>query len=170
MPTVAPGPPTNVTGIMTGLTTAKVTWIAPKSVGSGLTGYVVTATSSNGGATRTLTITSATTIQANMTGLTQGKKYTFSVVSTGPINSAPSGSSVTVVPVQTTTVPVKASGALITAEITKTTSSDKIDLTAAKNIIQFQDQQVQKSNTFTKFKSHAEYLRYLKGKTSLGFS
>jgi len=166
----APGPPTNITGIMTGLTTAQVTWKAPVSKGSGLTGYIVTATSSNGGATKTLTITSATTIQANLTGLTQGKKYTFSVVSTGTKNSAPSASTVTAVPVQTTSAPAAASGALITAAASKTTSSDKIDLVAAKNIIQFQDQQVLKSNTFTKFKSHAEYLRYLKGKTSLGFS
>ena len=170
MPTVAPGPPTNITGIMTGLTTAKVSWKAPTSVGSGLTGYIVTATSSNGGATKTLTITSATTIQANMTGLTQGKKYTFSVVSTGSANSASSAPTVTVSPIITTAAPALASGALITASVTKATGSDKIDLVAAKNIIQFQDQKIQTNTTFTKFKSHAEYLRYLKGKTSLGFS
>ena len=169
MPT-APGPPTNITGIMTSTTTAKVTWTAPKSVGSGLTGYIVTATSSNGGTTKTLTITSASTIQANITGLTQGKKYTFSVVSTGTINSASSASTQTATNLVTTSAPAAASGALITAAASKTTSSDKTDLVASKYIIQFQDQKVQTNTTFTKFRSHAEYLRYLKGKTSLGFS
>lgn len=166
----APGPPTNITGIMTGLTTAQVTWKAPVSKGSGLTGYIVTATSSNGGATITLTITSATTVQANMTRLTQGKKYTFSVVSTGTKNSAASASTVIASNIVSNAPPATSSGALITAAASKTTSSDKIDLVAAKNIIQFQDQKIQTNTTFTKFKSHAEYLRYLKGKTSLGFS
>lgn len=164
----APGPPTNITGIMTSLTTAKVTWTAPKSVGSGLTGYIVTATSSNGGATKTLTVTSASTVQVVLTGLTSGKKYTFSVVSTGTKNSVASATTVTAVSVIAS--PVTASGAPITASVTKATGSDTTALAAAKNIIQFQDQKVQTNTTFTKFKSHAEYLRYLKGKTSLGFS
>ena len=164
----APGPPTNITGVMTDLTSARVTWTAPKSVGSGLTGYIVTATSSNGGTTKTLTITSASTVQANLTGLTSGKKYTFSVVSTGTKNSVASASTVTAVSVVTS--PVKASGSIITASVTKAIGSDTTALAAAKNIIQFQDQKVQTNTTFTKFRSHAEYLRYLKGKTSIGFS
>ena len=168
MPTTAPGPPTNITGIMTSTTTAKVTWTAPKSVGSGLTGYIVTATSSNGGTTKTLTITSASTVQANLTGLTSGKKYTFSVVSTGTINSTSSATTQTAVSIVAS--PTLASGAIITASVTKATGSDTTALAAAKNIIQFQDQKVQTNTTFTKFRSHAEYLIYLKGKTSIGFS
>ena len=170
MPTVAPGPPTNVRGVITGLTTALVSWQAPASVGSGLTGYVVTATSSNGGTTKTVTITSASTLEANVTGLTERKKYTFAVVSTGSVNSATSAPSETKVAGGNITTPTKASGAIITASVTNATSSDYIALTAAKNIIQFQDQVVQNSTTFTKFRNHSEYLSYLKGKTVLGFN
>jgi len=166
----APGPPTNIRSISTGLTTATVSWTAPKSVGSGLTGYIVTATSSNGGTTKTVTITSATTVQANITGLTQGKKYTFSVVSRGTVNSGASESTDTKIAGGIIATPTLSTGAIVTASVTKATSSDHIALTAAKNIIQFQDQKVQTNTTFTKFRSHSEYLRYLKGKTSLGFS
>jgi hypothetical protein len=166
----APGPPTNIRSVSTGLTTATVSWTAPKSVGSGLTGYIVTATSSNGGTTKTVTITSATTIQANITGLTQGKKYKFSVVSRGTVNSGPSESTDTKIAGDIIISPTLSSGAVVTASVTKVTGSDTTALTAAKNIIQFQDQKVQTNTTFNKFRSHSEYLRYLKGKTSLGFS
>jgi hypothetical protein len=155
---------------MTGLTTATVSWTPPTSVGSGLTGYIVTANSSNGGTTKTVTITSAKTVQATITGLTQGKKYTFTVLSTGTINSADSISSETKIAGGIIATPTLSTGAIVTASVTKATSSDHIALTAAKNIIQFQDQKVQTNTTFTKFRSHSEYLRYLKGKTSLGFS
>lgn len=166
----APGPPTNIRSVSTGLTTATVSWTAPKSVGSGLTGYIVTATSSNGGTTKTVTITSATTVQAIITGLTQGKKYKFSVVSRGTVNSGTSESTDTKIAGDIIISPTLSSGAVITASVTKVTGSDTTALSAAKNIIQFQDQKVQTNTTFTKFRSHSEYLRYLKGKTSLGFN
>lgn len=166
----APGPPTNIRSVITGLTTATVSWTAPISLGGGLTGYIVTGTSSDGGTTRTVTITSATTVQANFTGLTQGKKYKFSVVSRGTVNSNPSDSTDTKIAGGIIISPTRSSGAIVTASVTNETGSDTTALTAAKNIIQFQDQVVQNSTTFTKFRSHSEYLRYLKGKTSLGFS
>jgi hypothetical protein len=170
MPTTAPGPPTNVKGVMTGETTALVSWTAPTSVGSGLTGYIVTATSSNNGTTKTVTISSSSTLDANVTGLTKGKKYTFSVVSTGVSNSTASIPTETKIAGGNVTTPTRASGTIVTASVTKATGSDTIALTASKNIIQFQDQAVQNSTTFTKFRSHSEYLSYLKGKTVLGFS
>ena len=170
MPTVAPGPPTNIKSVSTGLTTALVSWTAPVSIGSGLTGYIVTATSSNGGTTKTVTITSSTIVSTTVTGLTQGKKYTFAVVSTGTINSSTSPSTTTIVAGGNVATPTLASGSIITASVTKTTGADTTALNAAKNIIQFQDQKVQTNTTFTKFRSHTEYLIYLKGKTSLGFN
>ena len=161
MPTVAPGPPTDVKSVMK-TTSAVITWKAPASVGSGLTGYTITATSSNGGTTRTLSV-GATTVQAEITNLTQNKKYVFTVISLGSTNS---GSSL---PTETK-ISDAATPAAGVAAASKTSSSDKIAATAALNIIQFQDQRTLASNTYTKFKSHAEYLRYLKGKTSLGFN
>jgi len=160
MPTVAPGPPTDVKSVMK-TTSAVITWKAPASVGSGLTGYTITATSSNGGTTRTLSV-GATTVQAEITNLTQNKKYTFTVVSLGAANSTPS--------IQTETKIVAATTTQTAAVATKASGSDTITNTAAKTIIQFQDQRILATNTYTKFRSHAEYLRYLKGKTALGFS
>lgn len=156
----APGAPTDVKSSMRE-TSAVVTWKAPASKGTSLTGYRITATSSNGGSTRTLSV-GATTVQAEITNLTKNKKYTFTVVSLGAVNSTAS--------IQTET---KISAAITTqtaATATNASSSDKISNTAANTIIQFQDQRILATNTYTKFKSHAEYLRYLKGKTSLGFS
>jgi hypothetical protein len=160
MPTVAPGPPTDVKSVMK-TTSAVVTWKAPASVGSGLTGYTITATSSNGGTTRTLSV-GATTVQVEITNLTQNKKYTFTVVSLGAANSTPS--------IQTETKIAAATTTQTAAVATKASGSDTTAKTAALNIIQFQDQRILATNTYTKFRSHAEYIRYLKGKTALGFS
>jgi Fibronectin type III domain len=160
MPTVAPGPPTDVKSSMKE-TSAIITWKKPASVGSGLTGYTITATSSNGGTTRTLSV-GATTVQAEITNLTKSKKYTFTVVSLGAANSTPS--------IQTETKIAAATTTQTAAVATKASGSDTTGHTAALNIIQFQDQRILATNTYTKFKSHAEYLRYLKGKTALGYS
>ena len=156
----APGPPTDVKSSMKE-TSAVVTWKAPASKGTSLTGYTITATSSNGGTTRTLSV-GATVVQAEITNLTKSKKYTFTVVSLGAVNSTASIQTETKIAaaITTQTAPTK----------TKASGSDTISSTATNTIIQFQDQRILTTNTYTKFKSHAEYLRYLKGKTSLGFS
>jgi hypothetical protein len=156
----APGPPTDVKSSMRE-TSAVVTWKAPASKGTSLTGYTITATSSNGGTTRTLSV-GATVVQAEITNLTKSKKYTFTVVSLGAVNSTASIQTETKISaaITTQTAPTK----------TKASGSDTISSTATNTIIQFQDQRILTTNTYTKFKSHAEYLRYLKGKTSLGFS
>ena len=153
----APGPPTDIkTAIKS--TSAIISWKAPASVGSGITGYRVIATSSNGGASQTLNVGS-TTVQAEIENLTRSKKYVFTVTSLGSTNSIPS------LPSET-----KISDALKSSSNEKSFSSDTIAENAAINIIQFQDQRTLASNTYTKFKSHDEYIRYLKGKTILGFN
>ena len=156
----APGPPTDVKSSMRE-TSAVITWKAPASKGTSLTGYTITATSSNGGTTRTLSV-GATTVQAEITNLTKSKKYTFTVVSLGAVNSTAS--------IQTETKVSAATTTQTAAATTKASSSDKISNTAANTIIQFQDQRILSNNTYTQFKSHAEYIRYLKGKTTLGYS
>jgi hypothetical protein len=157
----APGPPTNVKSSMRE-TSAVITWKAPTSTGTSLTGYTITATSSNGGTTRTLSV-GATTVQAEITNLTKSKKYTFTVVSLGAVNSTASIQTETKVSAATTTQAV-------TAAVSQASGSDTISDIATKTIIQFQDQRILSNNTYTQFKSHAEYIRYLKGKTTLSYS
>ena len=156
----APGPPTNVKSSMRE-TSAVITWKAPTSTGTSLTGYTITATSSNGGTTRTLSV-GATTVQAEITNLTKSKKYTFTVVSLGAANSTAS--------IQTDTKITAATTTQAAATTTKASGSDTISDIATKTIIQFQDQRILSNNTYTQFKSHTEYIRYLKGKTTLSYS
>ena len=157
----APGPPTDIKSNMKS-TSAVISWKRPSSIGSGLTGYRITATSSNGGASQTLNV-GATTVQAEITDLTKNKKYVFTVISLGSTNS---GSSLpTETKISDAVTPIAGAAAA-----SNSSGSDTIAATAALNIIQFQDQRTLASNTYTKFKSHAEYLRYLKGKTALGFN
>jgi uncharacterized protein (TIGR02145 family) len=87
-----PGPPTSITA-SAGNASASVAFVAPtNNGGSAITGYTVT--SSPGG----FTATSATS-PINVTGLTNGTAYTFSVVATNAIgNSSPSTASSAVTP------------------------------------------------------------------------
>jgi hypothetical protein len=79
-----PGPPTSVTA-SAGNASASVAFVAPtNNGGSAITGYTVT--SSPGGITAT-----GATSPINVTGLTNGTAYTFTVVATNAIgNSSPS--------------------------------------------------------------------------------
>jgi len=153
----APGPPTDIKSAMKS-TSAIISWKRPASIGSGITGYRVIATSPNGGASQTVNVGS-TTVQTEVNNLTRNKKYSFTVTALGSTNSIPS------FPTDT-----KISDALTSSSTEKSFSSDTTAEAAAINIIQFQDQRTLASNTYTKFKSHDEYIRYLKGKTILGFN
>jgi uncharacterized protein (TIGR02145 family) len=91
-PNTVPGPPTAVVATA-GNASASVAFVAPtNNGGSAITGYTVT--SSPGGITAT-----GTTSPINVTGLTNGTAYTFSVVATNAIgNSSPSTASSAVTP------------------------------------------------------------------------
>jgi uncharacterized protein (TIGR02145 family) len=91
-PNTVPGPPTSVVATA-GNASASVAFVAPtNNGGSAITGYTVT--SSPGGITAT-----GTTSPINVTGLTNGTSYTFSVVATNAIgNSSPSTASSAVTP------------------------------------------------------------------------
>jgi uncharacterized protein (TIGR02145 family) len=91
-PNTVPGPPTSVVATA-GNASASVAFVAPtNNGGSAITGYTVT--SSPGGITAT-----GATSPINLTGLTNGTAYTFSVVATNAIgNSSPSTASIAVTP------------------------------------------------------------------------
>jgi hypothetical protein len=60
--------------------TAAVSWLAPASGGSAVTGYTVTASTSAGVSAGTCTTASATALTCSISGLTSGTAYTFTVV------------------------------------------------------------------------------------------
>ena len=104
-----PGPPTTVTA-SAGNAQATISFTAPSSNGgSPITGYTVT--SSPGGITAT-----GATSPINVTGLTNGTPYTFTVVATNAIgNSVASSASTAVTPVAPNTVPGPPTSVVATA-------------------------------------------------------
>ena len=87
---IAPGAPTIGSATPTGLTTATVAFTAPASNG-GATITTYTATSSPDNITGTLSQAGSGTI--NMTGLTQGTNYTFTVTATNSIGTGSASAS-----------------------------------------------------------------------------
>ena len=108
-PNTVPGPPTSVVATA-GNASASVAFVAPtNNGGSAITGYTVT--SSPGGITAT-----GTTSPINVTGLTNGTAYTFTVVATNAIgNSVASAASTAVTPVAPNTVPDPPTSVVATA-------------------------------------------------------
>jgi hypothetical protein len=85
-PVGPPGAPTGVTAVAGGGGAASVSFSAPASNGMPITGYTVTATSSDGGASRTAT-GSASPI--TVSALTAFKLYTFTVTATNSVGTGP---------------------------------------------------------------------------------
>ena len=89
----APAAPTATAGI----TSATVTWTAPASNGSPITGYIVTPFR-NGVAQTPVTFDASTTTRT-LTGLTAGASYTFTVAAVNALGTGPtSPASAAVVP------------------------------------------------------------------------
>jgi hypothetical protein len=104
-PAQIPGAPTNVQATA-GNASAHVTWTAP-TTGGPVTGYTVT--SSPGGITKSV---NGSTLAADVTGLTNGTSYTFTVVATNQSGSSnPSAASGSVTPM---TVPDAPTGVTAT--------------------------------------------------------
>lgn len=82
----APGAPTAVSATR-GNESAQVSWTAPADGGSAITGYTVTA--GPGGATATV---AGGVTTANVTGLTNGVAYTFTVRATNAVGTGPASS------------------------------------------------------------------------------
>jgi Fibronectin type III domain len=150
-----PGSPTDVQALVS-QTSATVSWSASVNT-SGLTGYTVTATSSDGGTTCTAT---TTLTRVDVTNLTENKKYYFTVVANGSPNSSPSAPSLT-----------QKTGLILFTSSMQTeyrSGGDGTDFRAAKQTFDFQNQFRPVTNAYTRFKSHAEYIRYIKGRTLMG--
>lgn len=90
VPATTPSAPTGVTVSRLTATSASVGWTAPASDGGQtVTGYTVTATSSDGGATVTASPSSS---PVTLTGLTDGKTYTVVVSATNLMGTGTSSS------------------------------------------------------------------------------
>jgi hypothetical protein len=156
------GNPTNIK-VKIDSDSAVVTWTPPAD-STGLTGYIITGTSSNGGTTRTLTITGASlkTTSGTVTGLTTGKKYTFTVVS---VASATQSSSSTASQVATAQTISHTS----TIQAKNVTGSDQINFVKGVTTVNFQNQFIAPAPTvFTRFASAADYLAYKKASHNIG--
>ena len=88
VPATVPGAPTINNASATGQTTATISFTAPANNGSAITSY--TAVSSPGGRTATLNQSGSGTI--NMSGLSVGTTYTFTVYATNGLGNGPSSS------------------------------------------------------------------------------
>ena len=156
------GNPTNIK-VKIDSDSAVVTWTSPAD-STGLTGYIITGTSLNGGTTRTLTITDASlkTVTGKVTGLTTGKQYKFSVVAVASgTQSSPSGPS-EVVKAQSITHSSTIQGKEVSG-------ADQINFVKGVTIVNFQNQFVAPAPTvFTRFASAADYLAYKKASFNIG--
>jgi parallel beta-helix repeat protein len=90
-----PAAPTGVTAVA-GHGSASLSWTAPADNGSAITGYTVIA--SSGGPTVN---TGGSVTSATVSGLTNGRSYTFSVTAKNAVGVGPAGVSNTVVPTAT---------------------------------------------------------------------
>ena len=82
-PYTVPGKPT-IVGVVAGASSAIISWTAPSSNGSAITGYTVT--SVFGGFSTTV---GGTATSATITGLNAGTSYTFKVVATNSAGNSP---------------------------------------------------------------------------------
>ena len=155
------GEPTDVKVNM-GKSSAVITWKPPADT-TGLTGYIITGTSSNGGTTKTLTITGATsaTTSATVTSLTTGKKYTFSIVSVASgTQSAPTKN--------TESATAQTIAHTSTIQTNMISGADYSAFVKGITTVNFQNQYIPPAPlAYTRFTSQADYLAYKKASINL---
>ena len=105
-PANAPGAPTDIT-VTPSNATLSVSWTAPSTGGSDITGYTVTA--DDGIDTPSTCTTDGSTTTCDITGLTNGTAYSVSVSATNAIGTTPSTGSVTATPATTPDAPTSLS-------------------------------------------------------------
>ena len=87
-PATAPGAPTSVTGTP-GNASAVVSWTAPSDGGSPITKYTVTPFIGATAQTPTTVTGTPPPTSTNVTGLTNGTAYTFTVTATNAVGTGP---------------------------------------------------------------------------------
>jgi hypothetical protein len=92
-PATSPTAPSPVTATA-GIRSASLSWGAPNNNGSAITSYTVMVSSSNGGSLGTIGTISGTS--CTVTGLTDGKDYTFTVTATNAAGTSAAGTSNTI--------------------------------------------------------------------------
>jgi hypothetical protein len=156
------GNPTNIK-VKIDADSAVVTWTPPAN-STGLTGYIITGLSLDGGTTRTLTITGASpkTVTGTVTGLTTGKKYRFSVVSVASATqSSPS--------VPSEIVKAQLITHVSTIQAKEVSGGDQINFIKGVTTANFHNQFVSPAPAvFTRFASAADYLAYKKASFNIG--
>ena len=78
--TAGPPPPTDVAAVQNGLTSITVTWTPPSPLGN-TTGYTISYTT-RGGSSSSVNVAGENTNSHTLTGLTNGRTYTISIVAT----------------------------------------------------------------------------------------
>nr|WP_230209349.1 DUF4082 domain-containing protein [Tetrasphaera sp. HKS02] len=122
----APGAPTGVTATA-GNASATVTWTAPSNGGSPITGYTVTPYAGSTALASTTVSGSPPATTANVTGLTNGTAYTFTVAATNAVGTgSDSVASAAVTPATTPAAPgsVSATAGPSSAAVTWTAPTD----------------------------------------------
>ena len=76
-----PSPPTEVTAVQVGPTSISVTWTPPLYLRGWITGYTISYSHSGGGSSSE-PVVGGETNSRTLTGLTNGKTYTISIVAT----------------------------------------------------------------------------------------
>ena len=76
-----PSPPTEVTAVQVGPTSIRVTWTPPLYLRGWITGYTISYSYSGGGSSSE-PVVGGVTNSRTLTGLTNGKTYTISIVAT----------------------------------------------------------------------------------------
>jgi hypothetical protein len=153
-----PGNPTNIEAISKD-SSAILTWTSPVNVGSGIIGYSGRANPLDGGTAVLWFVTDPSKRQSEVQGLSPNKLYNFSITANDSSGAGPASLSNT----------VKTGAQIYSAVIqnAERSSGDVTDFKASKTTLKYQDQSIPQNPAYTPFRSHTEYIRYLKAKATV---
>jgi hypothetical protein len=127
-PPTAPGAPTSVAATA-GDKSAQVTWSAPANGGSPITSYTITPYIGTTAQTTTVITGNPPVTTANVTGLTNGSAYTFTVTATNAVGTGPAS-----VPSQPVTPTATATPAFVQQVSTHAAGQTSLSVTTPGNV------------------------------------